>query len=537
MRPSDYTPINQKRILYKYPRWWIVILLLAVALGIIGLVLGAVSIHKQLTGFSTPSLTVNRLTVGETFPLAKKRTRVDGDDSTMALTVEGSTMIQGNLVLSGGTLKMDIPVGTTLTTSKTVSGYYHRINTYSWSVTKSGLQPNVTISSGQCAVVGYNVNGARHLETQMDEYGMTGTITVTNGGEVSTQNLHITDTLEQNCGGGAGFVPIAGPFLVDISIKPILAAGETHVYPYTIVVGPGPLSPSCSYRNFVNVTITNHAGWQPGNNNCPGPDLCSFGPQAREPLTFPSAPTVVEIHESAKITDFAECPLGFSCTNMPTGDVFIPDTEGVCEFNAGMFACTIYREICNTFVECDTWVTVSDFIRLMSVNETTPFVTESNMVSLDVYSGACQGTGCTLTIGYWKTHNGYRGHNADRVTPLLPIDLGCPSGQHPPYTKGVTVTNALQSTAILQFNGLLGGGKNGLNKLAAQLLAAKLNIANGATNSIAGTISSADGYLCSYGFNAGSWNSLNKNVQQAINNVQGVLDNYNNGQAGTPHCE
>jgi len=100
------------------------------------------------------------------------------------------------------------------------------------------------------------------------------------------------------------------------------------------------------------------------------------------------------------------------------------------------------------------------------------------------------------------------------------------------------VTSAIQSTNILTFNGLAGGARNGLNKLAAQLLAAKYNIARGASSTpITNELSAADTFLCDYGFNPGSWDSLHKSIQNAIKRLAGDLDRYNNGESGVPHCE
>lgn len=511
---------------WSYRLWW-GLLILAVAAGLTGLILGAISIGRQDNGFSTPSLSVNRLRVGETSPLFKRKRSEEGVNS---LTVTGSTEIHGDLILSeGGTVKSANAVGTTLIMTKTVNGTFTVTKTYGWTVSKSGLVPNATIPSNQCSVVGYNVEANRHLLSETCEYGMTGTIEVTNGGEADTKNLIITDSLEENCGGGTGFYTVFGPVAVDISAKPVLGSGETFFYSYNISLGSFVPNPTCSYRNSAKATITNHARLNSNNpnNKCDGTTRC--GPQFRVGFEFPSNKTVIEIHESAKITDFADCPIGFTCLDMPQGDVAIP-TEGVCEFDFDMAECRIFRQICNVLAECDTYHKVKDFIRLMSVNETTALVTDSNTVPIDIYSGECQGSGCTLTIGYWRNHNGFVGKNADRVTPLLPIDLGCPP------TKGASVTTALQSTSILQFNGLEGGASNGLNRLAAQLLAAKLNLANGATNTIDSTITDADGFLCSYGFAPGSWDSLSRPVRNSINDAMRKLDRYNNGLEGTPHC-
>lgn len=107
--------------------------------------------------------------------------------------------------------------------------------------------------------------------------------------------------------------------------------------------------------------------------------------------------------------------------------------------------------------------------------------------SLEIYTCECGG-GCTLTIGYWKTHAGFHGKNPDRVTPYLPIWLGKADG-----AKSVQVTSAVQAVNILSFSG---NTSNGINKLYAQLLGAKLNIANGADGSaVASTIDAADTFL------------------------------------------
>ena len=40
------------------------------------------------------------------------------------------------------------------------------------------------------------------------------------------------------------------------------------------------------------VTITNHSGWIPGGHNCPGPDLCEFGPAPKSGFEMPPPPDI-----------------------------------------------------------------------------------------------------------------------------------------------------------------------------------------------------------------------------------------------------
>lgn len=134
--------------------------------------------------------------------------------------------------------------------------------------------------------------------------------------------------------------------------------------------------------------------------------------------------------------------------------------------------------------------------------------------------------GCTLTIGYWKTHAGF-GPQPDMVTPLLPIWLGTPGGD-----KSIDVTTTAQAVKILNKFAL---ASNGVNRLYAQLLGAKLNIANGADGTaIAGLIAKADLFLANH--NSASWITLSKTQRNAVNNWAVKLDNYNNGLIGPGHC-
>jgi peptide/nickel transport system substrate-binding protein len=123
----------------------------------------------------------------------------------------------------------------------------------------------------------------------------------------------------------------------------------------------------------------------------------------------------------------------------------------------------------------------------------------------------------TLTIDYWKTHAGFTGKNPNKVTPLLPISMG-----------SITVTSASDAVRYLSMNG---DASNGINKLLAQLLGAKLNIENGTDGSaVSAVISAADSFLTIYG--PSSWDSLSKAQRQQVLEWTSTLDDYNNGRPG-----
>ncbi len=127
---------------------------------------------------------------------------------------------------------------------------------------------------------------------------------------------------------------------------------------------------------------------------------------------------------------------------------------------------------------------------------------------------------CTFTQGYWKTHGpeGCVTGNNTNVWPVTNLTLG-----------NVNYTD-LQLCSIL--NAAAGG--NGLIALAHQLIAAKLNIANGADGTaVAQAIADADALIGSLvvppvgsGFLAPSSTST----------LTTALNNYNEGATGPGHC-
>ncbi|MCK6504298.1 VWA domain-containing protein [Myxococcota bacterium] len=115
--------------------------------------------------------------------------------------------------------------------------------------------------------------------------------------------------------------------------------------------------------------------------------------------------------------------------------------------------------------------------------------------------------GCTRTRGYWQTHEEW---------PVDSLELG-----------GVGYSQA-ECDAILESST---GGDNSL-QLAAQLIAAKLNVAAGADDAdIATVIEAADAWLVEHppGSGARSWDGGEA--------LKDALDAWNNGETGPGHCD
>lgn len=126
---------------------------------------------------------------------------------------------------------------------------------------------------------------------------------------------------------------------------------------------------------------------------------------------------------------------------------------------------------------------------------------------------------CTYTQGYWKTHGPIPTGNNTNVWPVTSLTLGT-----------VTYTDLqLQSIFDTPAQG------NGLIALAHQLIAAKLNIANGADgSSITATIVAADALIGGLVVPPVGGGSLATSTTSSLTTT---LDNYNNGLIGPGHCE
>jgi len=146
----------------------------------------------------------------------------------------------------------------------------------------------------------------------------------------------------------------------------------------------------------------------------------------------------------------------------------------------------------------------------VNATSTDPHVLNSGFVILQFTVSACV-NGCTFSQGYWKNH--------PAAWPVSTLTLGSVS-----YT-------AAQLQSIL---GTPVGG-NGLISLAYQLIAAKLNIANGADGTaVSGTLSSADvmiGGLIVPPVGSGVL------APGSTGALTATLDGYNNGLIGPGSCE
>jgi hypothetical protein len=139
--------------------------------------------------------------------------------------------------------------------------------------------------------------------------------------------------------------------------------------------------------------------------------------------------------------------------------------------------------------------------------------------------------GCTRTHGYWKNWTGLGpGNQPDMVTQYLPIWLGDDTG-----AKSLPVTDVYIAVDVLSRQ-VYGQPNNGITKLYCEMLAAKLNIAAGASDSaIADYLDDADAFLAEHDHT--DWGSLTDEEADNVMMWFGAFNSYNEGDIGPGHCD
>ena len=169
----------------------------------------------------------------------------------------------------------------------------------------------------------------------------------------------------------------------------------------------------------------------------------------------------------------------------------------------------------NVPLHCGTAYAFRVFAHATSTLNRSPF---SNTTTCSTLSCTVD-LGCTYTQGYWKTHGPIPTGNNGNEWPVTSLQLG-----------NVTYTD-LELLSIFNRS----GAGNGLVTLAHQLMAAKLNIANGADGSaIAGAVAAADALIGSLVVPPVGSGSLSN---AATSGLISQLTAYNEGSTGPGHCQ
>ncbi|MGH3455968.1 MAG: hypothetical protein ACRDP2_16240 [Nocardioidaceae bacterium] len=348
--------------------------------------------------------------------------------------------------------------------------------THHWTIEKSVSQPTLTLAAGDSTSVTYSVTVTNTGSTDSD-WAVAGTVGFSSDPDITIGAIESFITPGD----------IAGTIACSPSPFPVaLVSGLSCDYEAAL--------PNADPRTaHAKATVT------------ASPDGPGFR-QVNTPFDFSTA-TVTEQDECVDVTDSMAGNLGTVCVGDSPKTFTYTQTigpfSGCGEFSVPNTA---------TFTGTDTGATGSADA---NVDVTVP----------------CVG-GCTRTIGYWKTHAGF-GPQADVVTALLPITLGTPAG-----AKSVTVSTAALAVQLLSMRGTnnVHDASNGINKLYAQLLGAKLNGAAGTdTSAVSSAMAAADAFLATH--DTLSWSGLSGSQKGTVNGWMSTLDGYNNGLVGPDHCD
>ncbi len=141
---------------------------------------------------------------------------------------------------------------------------------------------------------------------------VTGLVCVTNGGDVPTRGLQVVGQVQYKQKGKGGFLPLGDGFIIEPEVQ--LQPGETVCYDYRSEFSAVQTN---QYRLAASVTITNHSGWMPGGNHCPGPDVCRFGPEVKTSFGL------VEAAPDEPLLISTEVPVNEE-TPVPTEEITVP---------------------------------------------------------------------------------------------------------------------------------------------------------------------------------------------------------------------
>jgi hypothetical protein len=176
------------------------------------------------------------------------------------------------------------------------------------------------------------------------------------------------------------------------------------------------------------------------------------------------------------------------------------------------------RTNCSALLQCGTTYTFRSWARETS--------TKARSTTATQYCSTLACTppdeGCTLTQGYWDSHGPVPKGNNDYTWP------------EPPRTAGFMLGTVPYDPAELQSVLQQATKGNGLVSLARQLIAAKLNVANGADDSvIADAIEDADGLIGALVVPPVGNGMLTTDETEELRET---LTQYNEGAIGPGHC-
>lgn len=196
--------------------------------------------------------------------------------------VIGVAVVALALTVAVAAARADGSNGTTLSETITVSGHWTR--TFPWSIDKKVSPAVLNLFTDDTGAADYTVAVTKGTPT--DAAWADGEICVTNSGSADTVGLAINAVLS-NPNGSVVYNTVA----VDVSSNPVIAAGATDCYNYSVPIPSADIFPGATYKVTADTTITNHSG------HLGSP----FGPNEANTFVLQTSPTLV--NDTIDVTD------------------------------------------------------------------------------------------------------------------------------------------------------------------------------------------------------------------------------------------
>jgi hypothetical protein len=411
---------------------------------------------------------------------------------------------------------------TTLLVTTTAVGYYENVTEYDWALeTKvkeimgADMLPEPSVSTtdihvGEVKWIMYDFNATRTALPQRSETGVRGRICVTNSGNSPTQNLFISDVVQLQLPTGQ-FSDVRRAS-VDLGGYTVLEPGVTQCYPYST---PFTGTPGAAYRNVAQVTIANYALHS-------GTPYGPSGPGTTPAFSLPRSQTAATRHAQALLQEGIAQP----CANI-FPSIICTGSEG-------------FRDMVLTDSKTFTYPRTVDGYNFHVCGEELPFRNLAKLTELGPYdtgvaaethtasatltfdTGECEpkpaNPGCTVTQGYWKNHD----------WPVHPIWPPSTLATWPDIVGWKFFDSGMEWPDVLNVE----PRGDAYLILAHQYIAAILNQQNGAyvPDEVRQTLVDAYGYFSSSPAQRATVS------RELLLKWKDVLDAYNNGLAGVPHC-
>lgn len=381
-----------------------------------------------------------------------------------------------------------------LSVAKTAVPAYER--KWTWGISKAKDSPNdLTLAVGQPYVVNYTVQPS--ATSAESNFRVSGVITVTNPAPMAAALTSVSDLIS----GSVGAAPVSCPS--------------------TTVPASGSLA--CTYeKSLVDKTSLSNTSTATRQGYAYAPDLT---PTANGTVNYVSAAVPITFGAPTEKVD--------ECVNLSDSNVGTTVGGKVCAGDLPVtftYARTLSYNKCGSYTAPNT----ASFITVAGPGGTATGTTGSASVNINI-EVPCP-AGCTLTQGYWKTHNdsfkgGARSDSTwDLITPLKQLSGFFTTASSYPVLGPNNI--AAPFTWFSVFWTPPGG--NPYYQLSHQYMAAKLNLLTGAasTPAVDAAITSAEAVFVVKPPSS-SWT---KEQKSDLLKWAGTLDSYNNGLIGPGHC-